>query len=84
MVVKPISEYQMGREMGLSLAKDNVTVTFMATGHFHENLENGLKFYSLNFNGILHVLIGHNLKLLERKKIQYLHNALCENATLNH
>ena len=25
------------------------------TGHFHENLENGLKFYSLNFNGILHV-----------------------------
>ena len=24
-------------------------------GHFHENLENGLKFYSLNFNGILHV-----------------------------
>ena len=24
-------------------------------GHFHENLENGLNFYSLNFNGILHV-----------------------------
>ena len=24
-------------------------------GHFQENLENGLKFYSLNFNGILHV-----------------------------
>ena len=26
-----------------------------AAGHFHENFENGLKFYSLNFNGILHV-----------------------------
>ena len=25
------------------------------TGHFHENLENGLKFYSWNFNGTLHV-----------------------------
>ena len=26
-----------------------------AHGHFHDNLENGLKFYSLNFNSILHV-----------------------------
>ena len=30
-------------------------------------------------------LIGHNLKVIGKKtKIQYLHNALCENATLNH
>ena len=26
-----------------------------ASTHFNENLKNGLKFYSLNFNGILHV-----------------------------
>ena len=30
-VVDPISEYRMGREMGLSLAKDNVRVKFVAT-----------------------------------------------------
>ena len=28
---------------------------YIYIGHFHENLENGLKFYSLNYNGILHV-----------------------------
>ena len=34
-------------------------------GHFHENLENGLKFYSLNINGIYHMfLIGHNFKVV--------------------
>ena len=26
----------------------------MTAGHFHENLENRLKYYSLNFNGILY------------------------------
>ena len=31
-VDEPISEYRMGREMGLSLAKDNGRVKFVATG----------------------------------------------------
>ena len=34
------------------VGKENV---LLHVGHFHEILENGLKFYSLNFNGILHV-----------------------------
>ena len=33
------------------------------TGHFHENRENGLKFYLLNFKEILVFFVGHNVKV---------------------
>ena len=39
--------------------QDKVEVCKKQPGHFHENLENGLTFYSLNFM----FLTGHNLKL---------------------
>ena len=41
---------------GISQSEDKITSNSRyPSGHFHENLENGLTFYSLNLNGLLHV-----------------------------